>query len=200
MNISYEYYYVIPIIAKEEVYFVGINVDSDECEPYEKLSELSMKYLQGELDSLGEETIEFQGYFDKMDKETYERLKKRVKGKGYLESDEEIEKYVLPLMLESANFKGVRSSACIWGGAFVLSIIMMIYGRRADNVKVVQASSDLLIINGVTYPSDSFKKVNKLIQSGKADKAVRVLQGITHMNFADAEAVIRDWDTYWGAK
>lgn len=198
--VSYEYYYAVPIFVEDEVYLVGAFVDSAKVERYEKLSELSMKYLQGELDNLGDETIQFQGRFGKMDEEVYERLKNWSKNKGYFESDVEIEKYVLPLTLKSMNYKNVRTTACVMMVAFVLSIIMMIYGRSSDKVKVVTASSDMITINGVTYPSDSFQKVNKLIQSGKADKALRVLQGITNMNVADAKAVIRDWDTYWGAK
>ncbi len=197
--VSYEYYYAVPIFVEDEVYLVGAFVDSAKMERYEKLSEVSIKYLQGELDDLGDETIKFQGYFDKMDEEVYERLKKWSINKGYFESDEEIEKYVLPLTLESVNFKGVRRNAYIFAGAFVLSIIMMIYGRRPDKIKVVTASSDTITINGVTYPADAFKKVNKLIQSGKTDKALRTLQGITNTNVADAKAVIRNWDSYWGA-
>lgn len=196
----YEYYYAVPIFVEDEVYLVAAFVDSANVERYEKLSELSMKYLQGELDNLGDETIQFQGRFGKMDEDVYERLKNWSKNKGYFESDEEIEKYVLPLTLESMNYKNVRITACVMLVAFVLSIIMMIYGRCPDKVKVVSASCDMITINGVTYPSDSFKKVNKLIQNGKADKALRTLQGITNTNVADAKAVIRNWDTYWGAK
>lgn len=197
--VSYEYYYAVPIFVEDEVYLVGAFVDSAKVERYEKLSELSVKYLQGELDNLGNETIQFQGRFGKMDEEVYERFKNWSKNKGYFESDAEIEKYVLPLTLQSMNYKNVRTTACVMLVAFVLSILMMIYGRRPDKIKVVTASSDTITINGVTYPADAFKKVNKLIQSGKTDKALRTLQGITNTNVADAKAVIRNWDSYWGA-
>lgn len=198
--VSYEYYYVVPIFVENENYYVGVLVDSANRDSYENLSDLTMKYLFGEVNSLGDESIEFQGRLNEMDEDVYEDFRNWFIDNGYSGSDEEINKYVLPYIFESMNYENVRITAFVMLGAFVLSIVMIIYGICFNNVKLVPASHELITINGVTYPSDSFAEVNRLVQNGKSDKAVKSLQEITNLNAEESKTVIENWNVYWGAK
>lgn len=192
-----EYYYVVPIFVEKESYFVGVLVDSAKEERYENLSDLTMKYLRGEGNNLEGEAIEFQGRLKAMDEETYEYFREWFIENGYLRSDEQINKYVLPYIFESMNYKNIRTTAYVMFGAFLLSIIMMICGRNTNKAKIIPASQELITINDVTYPSNSLAEVNILVQNGKKDKAIKSLQKLTNLDVEASKMVIEKWDKYW---
>ena len=195
---SYDYYYVVPIFAEEDTYYVGIIVDSEKSAPYDRISELSWQYLSGELDYLGEEVIDFQGGFIKMEDEVYEQFKKWFIDRGYFDSEEELNEHVLPLVLETVNYERVRATAFKLAGALLMSIIMIIVGFWSSHKKMVGAANEIITINGTSYPVDNFEDINRLVQTGKTDKAVKELQRLINIGEAEASAVIQRWHTYWG--
>lgn len=188
---------MLPIFAGEDTLYVGVLVDSEKSAPYERISELPRRYLSGELEHLGAEVIDLQGGFIQMDDEVYEQFRNWFMTQGYFNSEEELEEHVLPLVLESVNYENHRSSAFRLAGAFVLSIILLIFGSRSGYEQTVGAANAVITINGTSYPANNFGNINWLIQNGKTDKAVKELQWLTNISEAEAVEVVRRWDTYW---
>lgn len=197
---SYDIYYVMPIFAQEDIYYVGILVNSEESAPYNRISELSRQYLSGDLDHLGEEVIDFQGGFIKMKDEIYEQFQNWFIKRGYFNSEEELNGHVLPLVLETVNYERVRITAFVMAGAFLISVVLLIFGFRSGGEKTVGAANKVITINGTSYPSDNLEDINRLIRRGKTDKAVKELRKLANISEAEAAAVIQRWDEYWGSK
>lgn len=128
-------YYVMPILGEETIYYVGIVADSEKSAPYNRISDLSWQYLSGESDQLGEEVINFQGGFVKMDDEVYEHFREWFEDGEFFDDEEELMEYVLPLVLTEVNYEGTRKAAYFTLGAFVLSIILLVYGYRPERRK-----------------------------------------------------------------
>ena len=196
---SCDYYYVVPIFTEEDTYYVGIVVDSEKSAPYDEISELSWKYLSGELDYLGEEMIEFQGGFIKMEDELYEQFQRWFVDRGYFTNEEELTEYVLPLVLQTMDYEYVRTMAFISAGALLVSVFLLILGYWPSRKGIVGATNETITIHGTAYPSGNFEEINVLVQTGKTDKAVKELQRLINIDEADAAAVIQRWYAYWGS-
>ncbi len=197
-DVRYDYYYVLPVYTAndENPYFVGIKVSADDKKEYNKVSNATWDFLNGEIDEL--ESLQFEGGFKKMEEEAYYYFVEWFEEAEWFENEEEQEKYVLPLLLEPIVLDNVKKSALVVGISLLVSIIIIIWSYIPSKKKEIPApTKSVMTINNVSYPIGNFEKVNKLVVEGKKDKAVKELAAIVKFSQEEAEAVINAWDSYW---
>lgn len=195
---DYDYYYVLPVFTEEETYYAAVKVDSEDSKPYDKLTDLTWSYLNGEVEMLGSKTIEFQGGFVKMEDDLYEYFEEWFEEEQFFETDAEREKYLLPLVLEPIAYENIKILTYVMVGLLVVGGLMLFFGLRKTKNKYKEAAHPMITINGVNYPSSNFESVNKLVTKGNHAKAIKELQSITGIEADEATFVIDKWDEYWG--
>lgn len=195
---DYDYYYVLPVFTEEETYYAAVKVDSEKSKPYDKLTDLTWSYLNGEVEMLGSKTIEFQGGFVKMEDDLYEYFEEWFEEEQFFESDAEMEKYLLPLVLEPIVYENVRILTYVMVGLIVVGGLMVFFGLRKGKIKYKPSAHPMIAINGVNYPSSNFESVNKLVTKGDKVKAAKELQKITGIEADESTFVIDRWEEYWG--
>ncbi len=193
----YEYYYVVPVYTADEdegAYFVGVKVSGDDKKDYEAVCDATWAYLYRETDTL--ETIEFEGGFKKMEEECYEYFVEWFEDEEWFADEDDIEKYVLPLVLESFPLEATKKGAFILTGIIVGGILIMVLCCRKGKEKEpeVEKYKRVIDINGKVVHISEYQKVNKFVEKGKTDKAVKALMKIVEISEADANAAIEDWD------
>lgn len=172
---SIYYYYVMPVYtADEDIYYVGVKVNKKNCKPYDKVVDSTVAYWNYETDELTE-YVHFTGAFTEMEDELYDYFTESLE--GYFESDADLEKYALPLVLEPMVFKNVKSMLFVIIGMVVAGALMLFFAFRP--AKQAAASRPVITINGVNYPSSNFESVNKMVKKGETANAVKELQRLT---------------------
>jgi hypothetical protein len=196
-NRRYDYYYVVPVFTETETYFVGAKVSSTKSVEYDKVCEATWAFLYGETDEL--ETVEFEGGFYKMEDEAYKYFKEWFQDNEEFIGEMDIKKYVLPLMLEPIKLSTTRKLTFVFVGVLALCIFLLVLSFRKGKEKPqsVTPQKAVITINDINYPTSNFEKVNKLVEKGKKDKAVKELMEVTGISETAANAVILDWYAYW---
>ena len=195
-NRRYDYYYVVPVFTETETYYVGVKVSSTKSQEYDKVCDATWSYLYGETEEL--KTVEFEGGFYKMEDEAFKYFKEWFEDNEWLD-EKDIKKYVLPLMLEPIKLSTTRKVAFVCVGVLAVCILLLILSFRKgkEDSQSVTLQKAVITINGINYPTSNFEKVNKLIEKGKKDKAVKELMEVTGISETVANAVILDWYAYW---
>lgn len=195
-NRRYDYYYVVPVFTETETYYVGVKVSSTKSVEYDKVCEATWAYLYGETEEL--KTVEFEGGFYKMEDEAFKYFKEWFEDNEWLD-EKDIKKYVLPLMLEPIKLSTTRKLTFVFVGVLALCIFLLVLSFRKgkEDSQSVTPQKAVITINGINYPTSNFEKVNKLIEKGKKDKAVKELMEVTGISETAANAVILDWYAYW---
>ncbi len=197
-DVSYDYYYVLPVYteAEEEPYFVGLKVGEKSRSAYEKVVDATWDYLEGSGYEL--EYVNFEGGFIKMEDEAYKYFVEWFEDTEWFEDEADMDKYVLPLLLEPIDLSNMKTIALVVGAVLLVSIVILIWSFIPKKEKDVPApTKSVMTINGVNYPIANFASVNKLMVKGKKDKAVKELEKIAKISQEEAEAIIGSWDSYW---
>ena len=193
---KYDYYYVVPVYTESEddAYFVGVKVSSDDKKDYEAACDTTWAYLYGETDEL--ETIEFEGGFKKMEDDCYKYFVEWFEDGEWFEDEDDIDKYVLPLVLESVDLEATKKGAFILGGIIIAGIVILVLCCRKGKEKEpeVEKYKRVIDVNGKRLHISEYQKVNKFVEKGKQDKAVKALMKIAEIGETEATVAIADWD------
>ena len=190
----YDYYYVVPVYTKSEenAYYVGVKVAGDDKKAYEKVCDATWAYLAGETDTL--KPIKFEGGFVKMDEECYEHFENWFEENEWFEDKDDMEKYVLPLVLVSVNLEATKKSTFVLAGVIAVCTLIMVLCCRKGKEPEVEKYKRVTELNGKRYHVTELRKVHKMVEKGKKDKAVQELIKVTGLSEADANAAIMDWE------
>lgn len=197
-----DYYYIIPVFTESETYYIAAEVDPDERSDYNEVSDLTWDYLTGKADSLGSKTIEFTGGIGKLDKKVYGYMTEWFEEQEYFDDDADIEKYVLPLVLNPFSLQRQKEVAYQMTGLFLLGVLMVCFGLSKGKKKrpVSQPEepvNSMINIAGVKYPASNFESVNRAVYNGEKIKAIKELREITGIGLAEAKDIVERWNEYW---
>ena len=192
---SIYYYYVMPVYTadEDEAYYVGLKVNKKNAAPYDRVVDSTIAYWTYESDTLTE-SVAFTGAFTEMEDELYGYFTESLE--GYFESEADMEKYVLPLVLEPMVFKNVRNMLFVMIGMLVLGGVMLFFALRKP--QLAAASRPVITINGINYPSSNVESVNKMVKKGETANAVKELQRLTGVEPEVAASVVSNWTQHWG--
>lgn len=198
------YYYIVPVFTEDETYYIAVKVSSKNRARYEKVCKATWAYLAGETNTLGGETVvPIEGGIGKLSKKLYTHMVEWFEKQQYFDSEEELNKYVLPLVLEPMDLGYVRIASLICAGVLLLGILLLLLSipvaRKEKNLrsKMVTPRSSAIIINGVSYPINNFEIVEKCMAKGDTEGAVRNLQEIAGVGSAQAKEIADNWHDYY---
>ncbi len=197
-NTRRDYYYIVPVYIEpeDEAYYVAVKVPSDKKSAYDDVCDATWAWAYGETDEL--ESVAFEGALLEMEDELYKHYKTWFYEMEWFETTEESKKYALPLVLTPVNLQATKIITIIGGVLFVVFLVMLILSFRKTKEKdSVTPTKLVMTINGINYPMSNFDKVNKLVEKGDKEKAVKELMEVAGISETDANAVILDWYAYW---
>jgi len=131
-----DYYYIVPVYIKDDSYpyYIGVKVPSEKSMLYDKAVFNTWEYLNSETDSFTSIPISFEGGLFEMNDELYQYYKKWFVEHSYFKNDNDMKKYMLPLLLEPMNYEQTRLKTYIMGAFFIFALIMIIISiRRIKN-------------------------------------------------------------------
>ena len=99
------------------------------------------------------------------------------------------------------RFGTVKIMFLVGVGVFIVCAILIITGiisERKDSKKAKQQTH--VVINGVSYPKNTFDHVNRCILNKEKIFAVQELRDITGLDLEEAQKIIDNWTQYyyWG--
>lgn len=195
---SMDYYYIVPAFDGEDTYYIGVKSNSSDRKTYDNIADLTWAWLGGSSSSYGDVTVHVEGCLKKMDKELFGYMKEWFEEAEWFESDAEMEKYVLPVCLETVRFGTVRIMFLVAVGVLILCVVVLVLGQRSAGKASKKAKEQThVVINGVSYPKNTFDHVNRSILNKEKIFAVQELRDITGLELEEAQKVIDNWSTYY---
>lgn len=198
------YYYIIPVFTEDETYYIAVRVSSENRARYEKVCKETWAYLAGESNTLGGGTVvPIEGGIGKLSKKLYTHMVEWFEKEQYFDSEEELNKYVLPLVLEPMDLDYVRIVSLICAGVFLLGILLLLLSismakkEKKMRSKMVTPCNSAIIINGVSYPINNFEIVEKCMAKGDTQGAVKNIQEIAGVSPAQAREMADNWHDYY---
>ncbi len=123
-------YYPVPVFVGDNVYYIGLKMEND----HEKASQVrqvvkeTVAFINDE--AYGDSAVAFVGGVYKMKDNIYKEMKSWLKESGFVETDAEAEKYVLPYQLKPVLPNIVRTICYICFAAIVIGIILIVVDRK----------------------------------------------------------------------
>lgn len=129
-----------------------------------------------------------------MDEECYEHFENWFEENEWFEDKDDMEKYVLPLVLVSVNLEATKKSTFVLAGVIAVCTLIMVLCCHKGKEPEVEKYKRVTELNGKRYRVTELRKVHKMVERGKKDKAVQELMKVTGLSEADANAAIMDWE------
>ncbi len=191
---SVYYYYIVPVFTadEDEAYYVGLKVNKNKSAAYDRVVDSTWDAIEKGTDLNA--FVEFTGCYEKMDKELYGYFLEYFE--DVFDSEEEMKKYVLPLVMEPMVIKNSRTTLYVVIGMFVAGAVLLFLAFRKP--KQAPASRPYITVNGINYPSSNFESVNKMVKKGETANAVKELQRLTGVEPEVAASVVSNWTQHWG--
>lgn len=189
--------YIIPAFNGDETYYIGIKVNDNSYTQYDKIMDETYEYLMGYTMDLGETTVEAQGFLKKMDQKTQDLYYDWFRETEWFDSEEEMQKYALPVYINTYHEVGFFKYA-IWIGIalMVIGASDLIIAYSMENRKV-PSNMGAVEIYGKLYAKSSLQNINNYVQRGELEYAAQDLSILTGMSNIEAQDVVQHWSNYY---
>lgn len=203
---SYHYFYIIPVFDDDNTYYIAVKVSSDDRTAFENIADDTWDYLYGYTDYFTDREYELTGTVSKLDDEAYEYMCEWFEEAEWFEDDDDIEKYVWPVMIEPKKISSVRFLSFLCLGlmiAGVALIVVYIRGglkRSKKNKAETQTAENYdgyINIAGIRYLKSDFDTVNSQILAGDMESAVMGIRDRTGMGAEEARNIADNWNIYY---
>lgn len=198
-NRKSDYFYAIPAYSGDETYWIAIKVSQGEMRTWEKITDETYDYLNGEDEYFGYTSIAKYGRLKKLDDKKYKYMVELFEELEWFDDDSQISKYVLPLYIDTFKPEAVRNMALFGFIGTVIGIFSLIsyFAPSKKERKLEQGgqaqSSDSITIAGKDYPKNLFGYVDKYISQQQNEFAQQELCQITGISAEEAKEVLDNW-------
>lgn len=121
-------FYIIPVGDQE---YMALEGTKSQIQTLDAICDETLSYLLGEVEYVGENTLRYEGYVTAMDDELEQYYYEWFTDNDWFASEEELNQYVLPYMVEHVDF---RNSQILFGiGAALLlvdAVFVVLYLRK----------------------------------------------------------------------
>lgn len=179
-----EYEYVtVPFIVGEETYYLGMKLSETQYKRASKVINDTMDYLYGEDVDFANTFVQTASIV-KMDEEAYGYFQDWFIEMDWFESQAEIEKYVLPLLIDTVDPDYARNALIASIVLFVCGVVIvgltfvagMKYAKRA---KILAKCEGSIVTSRhtteLTFPVKNLDDVDKAVWKGDFEKAKKLL-------------------------
>ena len=125
--------YIIPAFNGEETYYIGVKVNDQSYTDFDRIMDNTYDYLMGYAMDLGDVTVHTQGCLKKMSSKMQGYYYDWFREAEWFESEADMEKYALPLYIDTIYDTGFMKYG-IWVG-IALALIgggLFIYGWKNE--------------------------------------------------------------------
>ncbi len=202
-----EFIYIMPITDNErnEVYYIGVKVGENDKSLCDKIALLTHAYFFKELENNGTAMIHRSGFVNKMSKRHYNIYREWFEETGWFESEEEIERYALPILFDTTAHPEASKVLMPWSLGFLATgILLLLWGilpakvsTRKKKPSQKRPTNSNIMINGVSYPRERLERVNLCVKHGAKDFAIDELVNVTGMKAEEADEIIKQWRKYY---
>lgn len=195
-------YYIMPVFVDDETYFVALKVGQRYkdrvaimrmVDEYVWASSLSPNRISGD-------TVEISGGMYKLKNKYYEYMVDWFDSTNWFADEDDIEKYVLPLVFKPLDRDNITTLVYISIGMLAGGILLLVIGFSGskDNAqreaKLAQLGNRTITICGIRYNVAMMTEVDKNIRAGKTEKAKKSLIKTFHATEAEADTIIVNWN------
>ncbi|MCM1567941.1 MAG: hypothetical protein NC081_00670 [Roseburia sp.] len=201
-------YYIIPAPGGtgEDMYYIGVKAADYETMDYNKIVEATHAYLRGESGALGKYSLHRIGCLKKMRIKQYEYFREWFEEAEWFETEEELDKYVLPLCLEP-GVGDIATKGLLFGAALLtLGLFILLSDviarrkrkkRQKEFLRERAQKQKIITIDGRSYPKETFAHVEELYRKLKKEQALQELCDITGLEKLEARVIIDNWHSYY---
>lgn len=202
-----KFLYILPVMdnQQEEIYYIGMMVSRNEREQCDRIMDLTYKYFFEESGSIRTYSIHTSGFADKMNKRYYKLYREWFEETNWFESEEELEKYALPILFDVTAYPAVSGKFLPWSISILVTGVLLILWdvlpakvqSRKDTVSRKKTGKPYITLNGIDYPREKLERVNLCVKHGAKDFAIDELVNVTGMSAAEAEEILKQWRKYY---
>lgn len=204
---SYHYFYIIPVFDDDNTYYIAVKVSSDDRKAFENIADDTWDYLYGNTDYFTDREYELAGTVSKLDDEAYEYMVEWFEEAEWFEDDDDIEKYVWPIMIEPQKLSTVRTFSFVCIGLIIVGVLMIVLYVRGGMQKSKKTKDEgtapagnydgYINIAGIRYLKSDFDAVNSQILAGDIESAVMGIRDRTGMGAEEARNIVDNWNIYY---
>ena len=123
------YYYIIPIGTES---YAALEVRAGDHGAYDDVADATWSYLIGESDTLGADTVHFDGYITTMEDDLYDLFVEWFQDAEYFGTTDAamIQAYAMPYMLTTYSLSGTYTVMAIGVGAWLLAVLLLVLYLR----------------------------------------------------------------------
>lgn len=194
-----QFYYIIPAYNGDDMYYIGVKVNSSKARTLDKIIDITYDYLMGYSDDMGMTTVNVTGCLKKMNKEEKKYYFEWFDEAEWFEDDEERDTYALPLYIDDLAKPETGMYMSLGGGAMlILGVVLLAIGFASERKTNKRAADQThVVIAGVTYPKHTFAHVNQCIIGQERAFAAQELHEITGISLEEAGNIIANWSQYY---
>lgn len=195
-------YYIMPVFVDDETYFVALKV-GQRYEDRLAIMRLVDEYVSAyslSPERVSDDTVEISGGMYKLKNKYYEYMVDWFDDTNWFEDEDDIEKYVLPLVFKPLNRDGTMTLIYVGVGMLVGGILLLVAGfsgskkhTQREN-ELAQLGNRTITICGIKYNVAMMTEVDKNIRAGKAEKAKKSLMKTFHATEQEADTIIANWN------
>lgn len=201
-----DYYYILPIVVEDDIYYVGFCVDSENenLRTYENMVDETMAYLYGQSSTMGSYSVEVSGGLKEMDDEIYDYMLEYFTEKNLFASDTDMKEHVLPLTYTKVDREATKFLLYLSIVMLVAGAAMLLYGILGDGKysarrkQLKKLENKSININGIAYCIARMESVDRKIWNGQHDKAKKELMQAFKASDQEAERIIAEWNQITG--
>lgn len=207
---SKKYYYAIPVYSGEETYWIGLEVKASEKNKMEQIVDETYAYLMGEDEYYGYTYMEKEGHFRKLPEKKYKYMVEYFEELEWFESQEDLEKYLLPVYFDNFAFSTRSYTVLLIVGIClvlfgIIDIVLIIKSNMKDSKKRKEKEELMkynyweggdIVINGIPYTRETLAPVEEFVRRNEFTFASKELQKITGIDLEEAKKVVDHWAQY----
>lgn len=195
-------YYIMPVFVDDETYFVALKVGQryeDRLAIMRMVDEYVSAYSLSP-DRLNDDTVEISGGMYKLKNNYYEYMVDWFDDTNWFADEDDIEKYVLPLVFKPLDRDSTTTLIYVGVGMLVGGILLLVigfFGRKKNaqrETELAQLGNRTITICGIRYNVAMMTEVDKNICVGKVKKAKKLLMKTFHATEAEADTIIANWN------
>ncbi len=200
-------YYIMPVFVEDETYFVALKV-GQKYQDRLAIMRLVDEYVSAyslSPERLSEDAVEISGGMYKLKNKYYEYMVDWFDDTNWFEDEDDIEKYVLPIVFQPLNRESTMNliylGVGLLGGGILLLLIGCVGGKKTKQreAELAQLSGRTITIGGIRYNVAMMTEVDKNIRAGKIKKAKKSLMQTFCATEAEADTIIANWNQITGS-
>lgn len=194
-------YNIVPVFIGDDTYFVGIRLSETQLKDARVVIDNTENFLRGN-DVVFDKSFDRTATIVSMENELYEYMKDWFVEIEWFATENEINQYVLPLVIEMAEKDSVKNGIFVALGLIVTGVAVFIItffmdGKYRRRAKALRKCDGIIESNcfgmQISIPVKELDDVDKAMWKGNRDKARKILIKTYKATEDEADDIVNRW-------